>query len=457
MITPDQAVDYGPRYLCLPAGPLPDLADAPPIDDEVVGRLPPLLAQAVREVADGPRRGAFLLSTVVAASAALRGVRFRHGATDYQPHLMAFVFGPPSAGKGVVDRARRVVDGVDALLRGPGPSADGPGLYLPANASSRALFDRWAAAGGGGLLFESEADALTATQSQDWAQHTSAWLRQAYHHEPVRLARVDGGGVIEDPALAVVLAGTPDQLRALLPSTQNGLTSRFLLYYLPGSDEWVSGRPSERTERSASAVADLGAAVTGAFGALEARESPLRVEFSEGQWDLLDDTLSRLSGGVLERGGLDGLVPSVRRGQVAALRVASVLAVVRAHTEHGDLSGPDVLLCGDDDFEAAVLTVVRTLDHLARALDLFPRSGPALVGRAAVRDFIVRAAPDPFSRADAVSLCADALGVSPRTVDTCLKELRDAGKLFHVPGTNGTYTRREPRGHHVRDSFDEID
>jgi hypothetical protein len=85
-----------------------------------------------------------------------------------------------------------------------------------------------------GLLFETEGDTLSQTLKSDYGNYSDT-LRKAYHHETISLSRRKDREYLEvkNPRLSVVLAGTPEQVRRLIPDTENGLMSRFIFNMLP--------------------------------------------------------------------------------------------------------------------------------------------------------------------------------------------------------------------------------
>ena len=59
-------------------------------------------------------------------------------------------------------------------------------------------------------------------------------LRKAFHHELVSLSRRKDREYCEvaNPRVSVALAGTPEQVRQLIPDAENGLMSRFCFYII---------------------------------------------------------------------------------------------------------------------------------------------------------------------------------------------------------------------------------
>src|SRR5690606_18783272 len=156
-------------------------------------------------------------------------------------------------------------------------------------------------------------------------------LRRAYEHEPIGQLRLNREEVteVEEPRLACLLSGTPDQLLGLLPNAEDGLFSRFLFHHTHGFDGWLSGRPREEDRAFEGAVERLADVIHEAYAALEGREASLEVEWSDAQWDLhtaVFDAIRRWADGA---GVPDEFTASIHRAGAMAFRIAMVLAVLR--------------------------------------------------------------------------------------------------------------------------------
>ena len=96
-------------------------------------------------------------------------------------------------------------------------------------------------ANGTGFICESEADTLSTAIGSDYG-HWSDTLRKAFDHDRLSYNRRTDQEYreIKKSYLSVLLSGTPAQVKALIPSAENGLFSRQLFYYMPGIWQWVS-------------------------------------------------------------------------------------------------------------------------------------------------------------------------------------------------------------------------
>lgn len=108
--------------------------------------------------------------------------------------------------------------------------------FVPGNSSSSAVYRAMDANGGWGMMFETEADTVSAMIASDYGNYSDL-MRKAHHHEPISMNRVtDRIHIdIDEPKLSVFLTCTPGQLSALFTASsfENGLGSRILFYEMP--------------------------------------------------------------------------------------------------------------------------------------------------------------------------------------------------------------------------------
>jgi hypothetical protein len=90
----------------------------------------------------------------------------------------------------------------------------------------------------GGFAFDSELDGLKNSAHGTFGGY-SPLLRAAFHHEPAsRLRKKEGDSYnIDKPRLSFCISGTPEQLRNLISSPEDGLFSRIAFYILPPTIE----------------------------------------------------------------------------------------------------------------------------------------------------------------------------------------------------------------------------
>jgi len=120
-------------------------------------------------------------------------------------------------------------------------------LFIPADCSQAMMMQILQDNDGSGIICETEADAMSGANKQDWGNYSHI-MRAAFHHEKISAARKTNRELLEikHPQLAVALSGTPAQVPKLIASAEDGLFSRFLFYAFKNEIIWQdpSPRPS---------------------------------------------------------------------------------------------------------------------------------------------------------------------------------------------------------------------
>ena len=414
------------------------------------GQLPEQLQRAI-SVADEPsQRDMLLLGTLTAVSYALPRVRILHGQPQhsYYPNLMSLVVAPPAAGKGVLNYTHRLMAPIQDKLRRLGMTA-----IIPANSSSAAFLDLLALNNGTGLMVETEMDVLSQIWHSDYGNY-SYLFRQAFEHEALRRARKAGGGKlsyteIPNPRLSAILSGTPNQLKPLLVSRDNGLASRFIPYMVeditPFDRRALLNGDHLETNGALNVFDELGHELLHRWEWLLKQKKDilwsLTGEQSEQLAALFDDGY-RLA---LEEMHLPtSFDATVKRLAVIIKRIGAILTLLRMEipeTEENPNSCtftlstkaanapekaiPEVLYCSDTDFRTLVTLSEKLLRHAALMTLLLPEDSesplPAQIGRPKHSDLLKELLPEKFTTQDAVKIGMDG-GLSERSVMRWLSE-----------------------------------
>ena len=112
-------------------------------------------------------------------------------------------------------------------------------FFIQGNTSSAMIYKHLQFNEGSGCLSETETDTLTNALKQEWGGFSDV-LRKAFHHETISLSRRTDLEYtkIEEPKFSLSITGTPDQVKSILSSTQNGLASRFMFYSFNTPPKW---------------------------------------------------------------------------------------------------------------------------------------------------------------------------------------------------------------------------
>lgn len=382
-----------------PAPKEPDIPDFSPLPDEVLDDLPPLLRQACEQFKNSEQQEIFLIGALGVLSGIMPNVTGVYDGKRLAPNLYCFVVGRYGTGKGSLTWTRSLGESVDehrvkqataaiaahneamlnynrqVRLYDKGKLASAPEmpkppkhlkLFLPANATKTAVMQLLMENNGRGIIFETEGDTLADMLRQDYGNFSDV-LRKAYHHEPISYyRRQDNEDVkINFPCLSVLLTGTDDQLRKLIPSIENGLFSRFCFYKLQGGSEFRDPFAADSYDLEAY-FNHLGELYCDMYKKLEAMTEPVYFSlqpqqkaefikhFNEQKADLHDNISA----------DLDGMM---NRMGVICFRIAMILTVVRSgmYAQAGA-----TLHCTDADFGNAMAITRHLLQYSLHVYEL---------------------------------------------------------------------------------------
>lgn len=425
--------------------------NTPCFPDELYENIPSMLRECLESGMGRRRRDVRLLSCLVAYSALVVNTSGQYGHKCYSPHLYAWIIAPPAGGKGAAGAAASLLDVTNAVIEKESDAAleryeeeledykdcrlhnrrskekvpvpDKPvrppyrSLMIPANTSnSRVIMQLRDNAELGGLLFDTEADTLTANNKQDYG-HLDAILCKAAEHEPVASSFFTHGlkpVSCRHPYMAMLLTSTTTQVCDLLGCVDKGLGSRTLIHTF-GYDEGF--RPVEGEGESTDDVFER--LSEKAFSLFRfCRANPLVFRFTHTQWGILNDTFNSLSRHAFleER---DDLQATVRRYAVCVMRVAMVLS--RLHQFEGQATAPR-MECTDAVFCDALSLVLCCYEHCRLLFTSFGRTHMAPLKNPDDNVFPLDELPQRFTHAEAVKV-----GVShhftERSVERVLKKL----------------------------------
>ena len=235
-------------------------SELPHFPEEIFGALPPFLQKVVGNAISIEDRDVILLGAIGCLSVCFYNVCGVYDERVVYSNLYLFVVAEAGMGKGALTLCRELVAPINQRLqqtaqrmieyklelseyqkcKGKNPEAMEPvtppqkTLIIPANSSASSLISILHDNDGIGLLFETEGDTLSQTLKSEHGNYSDL-LRKAFHHETISMSRRKDREYLEidNPRVSVVLAGTPEQIRHLIPDAENGLLSRFIFYFIP--------------------------------------------------------------------------------------------------------------------------------------------------------------------------------------------------------------------------------
>ena len=244
--------------------------------------------------------------------------------------------------------------------------------FVPGNSSSSAVYRAIDANGGWGLMFETEADTVSAMISSDYGNYSDL-MRKAFHHETISMNRVSEKLHIDvdSPRLSVMLTCTPGQLQPLFPNWENGLGSRFFFYQFPEEEPRFNNVFARNTRPFDEEYLKMGESLLKLYHALEERKGrPVQFVMSSNQQESFLTSFQEMLKDQYEMLGSE-YKAFVYRLALGGFRYAMVLSTLRRLATMTDLGGifqpeESAMVCDDRDF-ATAMTIVETLaNHTAR-------------------------------------------------------------------------------------------
>lgn len=420
----------------------------PTFSDRISGNLPYFL-QKVAEKGDKPdETDILILGAVTVVSACLPNIHGEYDGLEVFPNLFLFVTAQASAGKGRLNLCRNIALPIHHHLRdlydaakmdyeekmrqyeinkkkGTVEKPQKPALtmlLIPANTSATAVYQILADNDEKGLIFETEGDTLANSFASDYGNFSDGF-RKFFHHEPASYHRRGGDEHVdlEHPQVSAVLSGTPEQVRSLIKSPENGLFSRFIFYHLDSKLIWKNVFAQRGDGNLIQYFNSLGEEYFSFYQQLEGLQNPLPFYFTEPQQEQFNTTFESCQASLYEVFGND-IIPSVRRLGLITYRIAMVLTALRI-MEDGDFYTD--LVCSDEDFNTAITiseVLIRHTVYVYETLFKPADNAPRISGeQSAIKERFFDALPAEFTRQDYLTV-AQSIGLKPKTAENYISK-----------------------------------
>ena len=359
----------------------------PLFEESVYNYLPEILRKAVSTMHIRQEKDLVLIGSIVTLSCVLLPFRtIFHGRTIF-PNMFLFVPGPAGSGKGRLDFCYRLVrpihhnkrelwqlaqeeykqelDRYRALSKKEKANTTSPIkppitlLRVPANCSATSFAEAMAD-NGNMIMFETEGDTVVNTFKSDYGNYSDNF-RKAFAHEEFGYLRRGNDGEekeVYNPRLTVVLSGTPEQVKSLIPNAENGLLSRFIFYSLSATDEWLDGFSGYDSNNPLEKVFDdLGSEVEKFYQQLNGVKE-VWFTLSLVQQQKFNDYFTVEKQKMKELNG-DLYNASTHRLSWGLLRIAMILTALRCIESE---SIPERIECADVDLDIA-LSIIKTISY----------------------------------------------------------------------------------------------
>lgn len=435
------------------------------------------------------QRDVMLLGALTAIGASMeRYVRCPYAGKLQSPCLQSFIVAPSASGKGILSLIRLLVEPIHDEIRQQvaaevkaykkekaaydvmgkerskveAPQMPKNRMFLiSGNNTGTGILQNIMDANGTGLICETEADTISAAIGSEYG-HWSDTLRKAFDHDRLSYNRRTDQEYreVKKSYLSVLLSGTPAQVKPLIPSTENGLFSRQLFYYMHGIWAWINQFESGEADLEA-IFTDIGLEWKKQLDLMKTHGvHTLRLTNEQKQ------EFNTLFSDLFFRSGLandNEMSSSIARLAVNTCRIMAEVAMIRAlecnqpyqfknssihlltpdkeiatdNIKDGIITRWDVTITAED-FKAVLELVTPLYRHATHILSFLPST--EVKHRAnADRDALFEAMGNQFTRAQ-LSEQATTMKIKPNTAFGWLNRLIKKG-LFTNADDKGIYTR----------------
>ncbi len=439
---------------------------------------PPLIQRILTYGKRPQQRDSLLLASLAVIGSTLNNqVSFLYGRRQIWPTLLTFVVAPSASGKGMLSWLRLLADPFHQSIRKTVDTQmkqywqekmafDSLGkerknheqpvmppnrmFLIPGNNSGTGILENIIDSEGVGLIFECEADTVSASINTDYGNFSDT-LRKLFDHELLSFNRRQNHEYrcVAKTCVSVFLSGTPSQVKALIPSSENGLMSRFCFYYMNSVKQWMSqfDVSEEDAEKEFRQMGDEWKRVVDGLK----EQGHFTVCFTAEQQQRYDETFSYLFSRS-QVANAEEMKSSVARLGINILRMISIVAMLRALEDRSLMApAPDIhpenlkdriisrwnIRVTDADFDV-FLSMAETLYLHATHILSFMDSVQMVNNGSSDRDMLLASLPPEFSRKEYLEK-ARQKGIPSGTANTWIQKLVSRGGVIKVK--HGVYRK----------------
>ena len=401
------------------------------------GQLPWQVEKAISIAPEGEMRDMLLLSLLTNYAYALPAMRMYHGFPHhvYGPELMTMVLAPAASGKGIMNYAKQLLQGIE--------KEHGELIFLPANTSAAALMSYLQMLHGRGIMMATEIDTLSKALGSSTGGFSDV-LRCMFEHETISKLRKNQEELIEipDPHFAVLLSGTYNQLKPLIKSRENGLMSRFACYVVKQTQDfddrvWLDAE-EDAVPQEVTLYEQLGHELSQRYAWMRKAKHSCYFYLTDAQ----RKTITRMFRAMYEtqRHAFGNEFDSIlKRMPVIMKRIGMILTGLRMDITQ---SLPERAVCSEQDFETMLLIGHKLLLHAAMMFQMLPENKeatPGEIGHTLIQKQFFEMLPADFTKQDAVKQ-AEVLGIGLNTLNKWLNKFVQSNDILHV--AHGVYQKR---------------
>jgi hypothetical protein len=347
-----------------------------------------LLPESFRKILKPEKRtdikDALLIGALTALSPAFNNISGLYNESRIQPALFSLILGPPASGKGKLAALKNLVMPIhnewkqdyhkeleqylEEKQNNPKLEITPPVrklLLIPANNSSAGLISLLDRNEGVGLIFETEADTLIEALKKDYGSFSDL-IRKGFHHESYDYYRKTDQEYCDlaNPCFSILLTGTFDQLKKLIPKEDNGTFSRYLYYFLTQRESFKNPFANSEFDRN-EYIENIGLTIHDSICQLKNNDYTFHLTSEQG----IDYSNFFLS---IETSysNTDSMFSVIKRHALIGFRMMMVFSFLEKVENSSNEAIDEKLICTDKAFKAVKLMLPVLLKHASYALNL---------------------------------------------------------------------------------------
>ena len=426
---------------------------SPFISDEVYEDLPQILKEACNHFEER-ERDVFLISSITVLSGYFSNVSGSYDRKLVYPNLYAFIVANAASGKSAAKYAKALGQDYHNTLKKTTEVAmkeykkakiefdkkkktkkaegieepEKPNrlmFFIPGDTSEASLVGHIGENDGKGCVFETEADTISGANKQEWGGFSPV-LRKNFHHEDISRTRKtdDEFTEISNSRFSFLTTGTPDQVKKLIPSAEDGLYSRFLFYVFSIPYEWRSTFTQEVGDSMDVILSKVGQLFYSKYKNEEERTFTL----TPSQGKKLDNTFENILEEIKKESPREEAISVLFRHGLMTFKIAMIFSALESEDQK--------ILCTDKTFDLSLKLISEVfLDNSLEQLKRMPKASGASPSK---HKKLFDALPKEFNRKKAIDLAKE-IGISQRSADGHLKTLQAQGKI--IKQNHGSYIK----------------
>lgn len=410
--------------------------EQPTLPDSIFEQIPDFFKRVVSRADSKEERDMLLLGSIVSVGSCLTTFSGIYDGNQVFPTLYLYIAAKASSGKGRLVLCRNLVNPIHwekrkqsakenqeyevelreyNAIKGKDMGIEKPQKppvrmhIIPANNTTAGLLQLLADNDGQGIIIETEGDTIAKTLKKEISDF-SDFLRKGFHHEMISGYRKTDHehSEVEQPRFNMILSSTMGQLKELIPSTENGLSSRFMFYYMNLRTIWKDVFAHSKNKSLNLHFNELGQEFYSLYRTLREKD-PISFSLSEEQQQSFNTFFAQMQDKYLVLQGLDYMA-IVRRLGLIAFRIMMILTAMRI-PETGDYS--TCQQCSEEDFETALAIIRIMVRHASFIVSQMPEEVKT-ERRVNKKERFYDALPEKFGTREFIGL-AKSLEIAERT------------------------------------------